>query len=76
MTTAFRDDMIAAGEALYGARWQTQLARDLGVTVRQVQRWTSGGRVPRREAAMREIISNALVVRAGQIAMLMGRGED
>lgn len=31
-----------AGEALYGPRWQTQLARDLGVADRTIRRWLSG----------------------------------
>ena len=30
------------GEALYGARWITALARDLGVSSRTVQRWAAG----------------------------------
>jgi hypothetical protein len=29
------------GEALYGERWQSPLARDLGVAIRTVQRWTA-----------------------------------
>ena len=29
------------GEVLYGDRWQTQLARALGVTDRQLRRWVS-----------------------------------
>lgn len=28
-----------AGEALYGARWQSPIARDLGVTPRSVRHW-------------------------------------
>lgn len=31
-----------AGEALYGPRWQSALARDLGVTDRTVRRWAAG----------------------------------
>lgn len=31
-----------AGEALYGPRWQTDLAHDLGVSDRTVRRWASG----------------------------------
>jgi predicted transcriptional regulator len=31
-----------AGEALYGTRWQTELARDLGVTDRTIRRWHAG----------------------------------
>ena len=31
-----------AGEALYGERWQSPLARDLGVTSRAVRHWCAG----------------------------------
>lgn len=30
------------GIALYGARWQTDLARDLNVADRSIRRWASG----------------------------------
>ena len=30
------------GSALYGARWQSDLARDLGVADRTVRRWVAG----------------------------------
>lgn len=30
------------GKALYGTRWQTDLARDLGVADRTVRRWVAG----------------------------------
>ena len=32
------------GVALYGPRWQADLARDLGVAPRSVQRWLTGDR--------------------------------
>ena len=32
----------AAGEALYGSRWQSDLARDLGVSDRTMRRWAAG----------------------------------
>ncbi|MGV0909277.1 hypothetical protein [Martelella sp. FOR1707] len=31
-----------AGEALYGPRWQTDLAKDLDVSDRTIRRWVSG----------------------------------
>lgn len=31
-----------AGEALYGPRWQSDLARDLGVSDRTMRRWAGG----------------------------------
>jgi len=36
------DLLREAGEALYGARWQSDLARDLGVSDRTVRRWAAG----------------------------------
>lgn len=30
------------GEALYGPRWQSELARELGVSIRTMQRWSAG----------------------------------
>lgn len=35
------DLLIKSGEALYGPRWQTELARDLNVTDRTMRRWVS-----------------------------------
>lgn len=43
MTTALLHE---AGEALYGPLWQSELARELGVSVRTVQRWAAGKPVP------------------------------
>ncbi len=34
--------LVETGEALYGPRWQTDLARDLGVSDRTVRRWAAG----------------------------------
>ena len=31
-----------AGEALFGTRWQSDLARDLGVADRTMRRWLAG----------------------------------
>jgi hypothetical protein len=39
MTT---NNLSKIGEALYGPRWQTYLAQDLGITDRQMRRWVSG----------------------------------
>lgn len=36
------------GEALYGPRWQSDLARDLGVSDRTMRRWAAGGEAPRQ----------------------------
>lgn len=34
--------LLEAGEALYGPRWQAELARELGVADRTVRRWVAG----------------------------------
>jgi len=34
--------LVEAGEALYGPRWQSELARDLDVSDRTMRRWTAG----------------------------------
>jgi hypothetical protein len=36
------DLLQRAGEALYGLRWQSELARDLDVADRTVRRWLAG----------------------------------
>jgi hypothetical protein len=35
-----------AGEALYGPRWQSELARDLAVSDRTMRRWVAGDGAP------------------------------
>jgi predicted transcriptional regulator len=37
----------AVGRALYGDRWQSDIARDLGVSDRTIRRWVSGEDIPR-----------------------------
>jgi transcriptional regulator GlxA family with amidase domain len=34
--------LVECGEALYGPRWQSELARDLDVSIRTMQRWAAG----------------------------------
>lgn len=34
--------LAECGEALYGPRWQSDLARDLGVSDRTMRRWVAG----------------------------------
>jgi DNA-binding transcriptional regulator YdaS (Cro superfamily) len=39
-----------AGTALYGYRWQSSLARDLGVLPRTVRKWANGEKpIPHRQ---------------------------
>ena len=37
-----RSLLVEAGEALYGPRWQSDLARDLGIADRTMRRWVAG----------------------------------
>ena len=48
-------DMSAAGRALYGERWQSALAHDLGVDPRRVRQWMAGERKP-QPGVMHDII--------------------
>lgn len=34
--------LVECGEALYGPRWQSELARELAVADRTVRRWVAG----------------------------------
>jgi hypothetical protein len=38
--------IIIVGHALYGERWQSELARDLDVDPRTVRRWVAGDTTP------------------------------
>lgn len=38
--------LAECGVALYGPRWQSDLARDLGVSDRTMRRWVAGKPVP------------------------------
>lgn len=39
--------IVAVGEALFGSRWQSELARALDVSDRTVRRWAAGDETPR-----------------------------
>ena len=50
-------DLPTIGAALYGSRWQSELARALGEDSRRVRHWTDGTRpqpadLPQRLAAL------------------------
>lgn len=58
------------GQALYGERWQSALARDLGVSDRTVRRWAAGATVPlgvsadlQRLCTERAVLLHALAAR-------------
>ena len=36
--------LIRGGKALYGPKWQSPLARGLGIDLRSIQRWVAGDR--------------------------------
>jgi|AntDeeMinimDraft_5_1070356.scaffolds.fasta_scaffold21683_2 hypothetical protein len=45
MDKALKDLLVNSGRALYGERWQTDLARDLGLSDgRRIRQWLSGER--------------------------------
>lgn len=46
MNTLSSDELRAAGESLYGNRWQTALARRLCVDPSTVRRWLAGAPIP------------------------------
>jgi hypothetical protein len=47
----------AAGEALYGPRWQSELARELGVSDRTMRRWIAGDPIPELEDEIARLIA-------------------
>lgn len=57
------DQLRAAGEAMYGPRWQRQLSHDLGIAERTMRRWLAGtfampdDLAPRVKAITRERIA-------------------
>lgn len=49
------------GEALYGPRWQTELARALGVSDRHMRRWAASGELPEGYLpAVRKLLSDRI----------------
>lgn len=64
-------DMEAAGKALYGDQWQSNLARSLGVDPRRVRQWLAGERKPQL-GVMQDIIE-LLEVNKAEIALVARR---
>ena len=53
----------AVGEALYGPRWQCELACELAVAERTMRRWAAGtADIPDLRAELREIIARRRAV--------------
>lgn len=51
------DSLRVIGEALYGDRWQTDLAAAIGVNVRTIRRWAAGEPIPEsRSAELRSLV--------------------
>jgi hypothetical protein len=46
------------GEVLYGPFWQTEIARDLGVSRRSIQRWRVGDHRPVGQFGERDLRGN------------------
>ena len=66
-------EISAIGELLYGDRWRTGLALDLGVNPREVRRWKSGVDLPEeRDLRVARSIARR---RAAAILHLVGPGD-
>lgn len=49
------------GSALYGPRWQSELARALGVSDRHMRRWAASGEIPEAyHDALRKLIGERI----------------
>lgn len=65
------DCLVAAGRALYGERWHTPIARDLGTTYRTVRNWLDG-RHP-TPADLEQRLRRLLVARGVEIEGVLDR---
>ncbi|HJU20122.1 MAG TPA: helix-turn-helix transcriptional regulator [Stellaceae bacterium] len=65
------DLLRQAGEALYGPRWQSPLAVDLGVSDRTVRMWLSGRMRPRPEILI--ALADLVVRRQAQLGTVAER---
>lgn len=65
------DCLVAAGRALYGERWHTPIARDLGTTYRTVRNWLDG-RHP-TPADLEQRLTSLLVARELEIDGVLDR---
>lgn len=71
-----------AGAALYGPRWQSELARAIGVSDRTMRRWAAGDGAPpagvwadiHRLLAERQAVIGELLSRHGAAAARAGAG--
>lgn len=63
--------LVASGRALYGERWHTPLARDLGTTYRTVRNWMDGRHSPPADLDQR--LHQLLVERRKQLSDVLAR---
>lgn len=63
--------LLACGRALYGDRWQSPLARDLGVADRTMRRWVAGS-YPVPEGIAADLL-RLVQERQGELRELAGR---
>jgi transposase-like protein len=64
-----------AGEALYGPRWQSALARDLGVSDRTIRRWVADHQYDYPKGLAGEIAA-LLKPRADELALTLAEIRD
>lgn len=65
-----REILIRTGQALYGERWQTPLAHDLGTSDRTVRRWVAGhSAVP---PGVMVDLRGLIATRADELAAILG----
>ena len=64
-------DLHTIGRALYGARWQTDLAKALGVSERTVRRWVAGQPPPPGAWADMARLAEAKATDLARIAKLL-----
>lgn len=65
------DILTAAGRALYGERWHTPVARDLGTTYRTVRNWLDGRHPTPTDLEQR--LRRLLAQRSRQLDALLSR---
>lgn len=71
MRPSNQDLLRRAGEATFGTRWQSEVARMLSVTVRTVQRWAAGT-TPMSDDVLRQMAETMRT--RGQEMMFFGEG--
>lgn len=67
------EQLAKAGQALYGERWQSPLARDLEVSDRTVRRWAAGDNpVPEEVERRIRTLLQQVVARLRKIERVLG----